>query len=183
MLMTNGEGLCVTTTSLAVSNQSLPFTELTRAVGGALGCTKLVFLESPRDEPTGHVDMIAKFTRPNTVLVGSFDAETRPGDAATMDRNAKLLAGIRLHRSKRLRVLRIPMPDPDDGVFRSYTNSLLVNGTAVVPTYGGDPVVEAAALEAYRNALPRVWKVATVDASDAILLGGAVHCAALELRY
>ncbi len=40
----------------------------------------------------------------------------------------------------------------------------------------------AAALDAYRRALPVDWKISTVDASGAIVLGGAVHCAALELR-
>jgi agmatine/peptidylarginine deiminase len=183
VLMTNGEGLCVTTTSLAVSNQHLPFPELTRTVGRALGCSRLVFLESPRDEPTGHVDMVAKFTSPDTVLVGSFDPEQNPEDAAAMDRNTELLASIQLARGRRLRVVRIPIPSPEDGVFRSYTNSLLVNGTAVVPTFGAQPAEVEVALDAYRKALPRDWNVVTVDASDAIALGGAVHCAALELRF
>jgi agmatine deiminase len=182
VIMTNGQGLCVTTTTLAVANPDVPFEVLTRQMGRLLGCSQLVFLESPRDEATGHVDMFAKFTSRDTVLLGSFDAEESPEDAAHMDRNARLLESVRFGRGQKLRIVRIPMPTPEGSVYRSYTNSLLVNGLAVVPTYGRDPKEEAAALEAYRRALPTDWQVSTVDASGAIGLGGAVHCAALELR-
>ncbi|MDX2437740.1 MAG: agmatine deiminase family protein [Acidobacteriota bacterium] len=180
--MTNGKGLCVTTTTLAVANPDLPFEVLTRQMERVLGCSQLVFLESPRDEATGHVDLFAKFTKSDTVLVGSFDPVENPEDAAHMDNNARLLESIRVGFGRRLRVVRIPMPTPEGSVYRSYTNSLLVNGTALVPTYGRDPGEEKAALEAYRRALPANWQVQTVDASEAIVLGGAIHCAALELR-
>jgi hypothetical protein len=53
---------------------------------------------------------------------------------------------------------------------------------AVIPTYNRDPAEEEEVLEAYRRALPEGWQLTTVDASGAIGLGGAVHCAALELR-
>ena len=99
-----------------------------------------------------------------------------------MDRNARLLASLSTGSGRRLRVVRLPMPAPEGAVFRSYTNSLLVNGRAVVPTYNRDPAEGKAVLEAYRRALPEGWELTTVDASGAIGLGGAVHCAALELR-
>ena len=182
VLMSNGRGLCVTTTTLAVANPDLSFEVLVERVHRALGCSRLVFLESPRDEATGHVDMIAKFTGPDTVLVGAFDPAEMPEEAARMDRNARLLEGVRGSSGQRLRVVRLPMPTPEGAVFRSYTNSLLVNGRAVIPTYNRGPAEEAAVLDAYRRALPEGWQLTTVDASGAIELGGAVHCAALELR-
>lgn len=182
VIMSNGRGLCVTTTTLAVANPDLPFEVLVERVHRALGCSRLVFLESPRDEATGHVDMIAKFTSPDTVLVGAFDPAEMPEEAARLDRNARLLAGLRDDAGRGLRVVRLPMPAPEGAVFRSYTNSLLVNGRAVIPTYNRGPAEEAAVLDAYRRALPEGWQLATVDASGAIELGGAVHCAALELR-
>ncbi|HSN53149.1 MAG TPA: agmatine deiminase family protein, partial [Candidatus Sulfomarinibacteraceae bacterium] len=182
VIMSNGRGLCVTTTTLAVANPDLPFEVLVERVHRTLGCSRLVFLESPRDEATGHVDMIAKFTAPDTVLVGAFDPAEVPEEAARMDRNARLLASLSTGSGRRLRVVRLPMPAPEGAVFRSYTNSLLVNGRAVIPTYDRGPAEEAAVLDAYRRALPEGWQLATVDASGAIELGGAVHCAALELR-
>ncbi len=182
VFMSNGQGLCVTTTTLAVANPELPFEVLTRTMEEVLGCRQLVFLESPREEATGHVDMFAKFTSRDTILVGSFDPVQSPEDAAHMDRNARLLSTIRIGLGRKLRVVRIPMPAPEGSVYRSYTNSLLVNGTALVPTYDRDQSEEAEALDAYRRALPDDWRVITVNASDAIVLGGAVHCAALELR-
>lgn len=183
VLMTNGRGLCVTTTTLAVQNSELAFDELARHMNRVLGCSQLVFLESPGDEATGHVDMFAKFTGPDTVLVGAFDPELSPVEAARMERNARLLGDLRVGLGRRLRVVRVPMPPPEGTVFRSYTNSLLVNGTAVVPSYGRGANEEAAVIEAYECALPPGWRVVTVDASRVIELGGAVHCAALELRF
>jgi hypothetical protein len=59
---------------------------------------------------------------------------------------------------------------------------LLVNGTAVIPTFQGDFDDEQAALDAYRRALPADWRLRTVDGSGTIGLGGSVHCATLELR-
>jgi agmatine deiminase len=183
VLMTNGQGLCVTTTTLAVQNSEIPLDALARQMNRALGCSRLVILESPGDEATGHVDMFAKFTSPDTVLVGAFDPALSPQEAARMDRNARLLEDVRVGFRRRLRVVRVPMPAPEGVVFPSYTNSLLVNGTAVVPTYGRGAAEEAAVIEAYERALPPGWRVVTVDASRVIGLGGAVHCAALELRF
>jgi agmatine deiminase len=183
VVMTNGQGLCVTTTTLAVQNSEIPLDALVRQLSLALGCSRLVFLESPGDEATGHVDMLAKFTSPDTVLVGAFDPTLSPEEAARMERNARLLEDIPVGFRRRLRVVRVPMPAPEGIVHRSYTNSLLVNGTAVVPTYGRGATEEAEVIEAYRRALPPGWRVVTVDASRVIELGGAVHCAALELRF
>jgi len=183
VFMTNGRGLCVTTTTLAVQNSELAFDELARQMNRALGCSQLVFLESPSDEATGHVDMFAKFTSWDTVLVGAFDPALSPEEAARMERNARLLEDIRIGFLRKLRVVRVPMPAPVGIVFHSYTNSLLVNGTAVVPTYGRGATEEAAVIEAYERALPPGWRVVTVDASRVIELGGAIHCAALELRF
>ena len=74
------------------------------------------------------------------------------------------------------------MPTPEGAVYRSHTTSLLVKGRAVVPTSNRDPAGDEAVLDACRRVLPEGWQLATVDASGAIGLGGAVHCAALELR-
>jgi agmatine/peptidylarginine deiminase len=182
VFMTNGEGLCVTTPTLAVANADVTFPDLVETIGRVLGCRRLVFLESPRGESTGHVDMFAKFTAPDAVLVSAFDAGIEPDEAARMDRNARLLEALRLGDGGSLRVVRVPAPAPEDGVYRSYTNSLIINGTAIVPVYGRASGEEAAVRDAYRRALPDGWRLSTVDASTAIDLGGAVHCAGLELR-
>ncbi|MFU8805804.1 MAG: proprotein convertase P-domain-containing protein, partial [Bradymonadaceae bacterium] len=58
---------------------------------------------------------------------------------------------------------------------RSYTNSTIVNNTVIVPIYRGDRTHEAAAINAYRQAMPN-YRIITVDSEDAIELGGAVHC-------
>ena len=61
-----------------------------------LGCDQTHFLETLEGERTGHIDLFAKFTQPDTVVLGRYDAATDPENAARMERNAARLARIRL---------------------------------------------------------------------------------------
>jgi hypothetical protein len=66
----------------------------------------------------------------------------------------------------------------DWGTWYTYTNSLLVNDTVIVPGYAsGD---DQAARQVYQAALPG-HTVVTVNSDDSIWSGGAIHCVAKEL--
>ena len=93
-----------------------------------------------------------------------------------LDRNVERLERFARDNDWALNIVRIPMPAGSNGVYRSYTNSLIVNDTVIVPTYRADRRYEAQALEVYRNSMPAGYSIVTVDAEDAIQLGGAVHC-------
>ena len=119
--------------------------------------------------------MFAKFVSENTILVGEYD-ELDPQNAALLDRNVERLRRFAEANDWDLNIVRIPMPVGRNGVYRSYTNSLIVNDTVIVPTYRGDRRYEARALDIYRNAMPAGYKIVPIDSEDAIQLGGAVHC-------
>ena len=175
-LMSNGSGLCVTTTRLNYNNPPLKTYEMHDVLSEWVGCRQTVFLEPLKGERTGHVDLIAKFTQVDTVLLGSYRVSDDADNAARLDRNAQRLSEVRLSDGRPLRILRVPMPPNDSNYFPTYTNSLLVNGTLIMPSFGEHPELEVRAVEVYREALPQDTVVELVDASDVIEFGGAVHC-------
>ena len=173
--MTNGLGLCVVTEWLLQENFGLSETQINRTKRDFYGCQDLVILERMDGEGTGHVDMFAKFVSEDTVLVGQYSASADPANARILDRNAQRLSSLRLDDGRPLRVVRIPMPAGGGQIYRSYTNSLIVNDTVVVPIYMVDRRFENQALDIYRRTMPG-YRVVTVEADSAIEMGGAVHC-------
>jgi len=181
-LLSNGRGLCIATHDLLYANldagqDEKQVRELLRTHYGAV---QMVFLEPLAGEPTGHVDMFATFTSPDTVVVGAYDPADDPANAAILDRNAARLAQVQLGRQK-LRVVRIPMPPNGDKIWRSYTNVVYLNHALLLPSYPSlNRAGEAEALAVYRQLLPG-WKLVPIQADNVNRLGGALHCVTMNL--
>jgi hypothetical protein len=82
-------------------------------------------------------------------------------------------------------VIRIPMPPDSHGVFpntggdyRTYTNSVFVNNTIILPLY--DPQYDSTALRIYREAMPG-YTVTGIDCNSIIPSLGAIHCITKEI--
>ncbi|MEQ8788216.1 MAG: agmatine deiminase family protein [Pirellulaceae bacterium] len=176
-LLSNGDGLLLSTTTVLEVNRAQgrddgDVVEFFRQFFGG----QVEFLEPLDSEATGHVDMFATFTAPDTVLVGAYDPEDDPINAEVLDRNAARLARLTLSDGRKLRVVRIPMPKNDDGVWRTYTNVVMANGVVLVPSYPDiDPAVDRNALATFRSLMP-AWQVKPIDVSEVIGTGGALHC-------
>jgi agmatine/peptidylarginine deiminase len=181
-LLSNGQGLLLSTTAVLDANgaqgrDDRHVEEFFRQFFGG----EVAFLEPLDGESTGHVDMFAFFTSADTVVVGAYDFDADPVNAAVLDRNAARLARLRLRDGRRLRVVRIPMPKCDDGVWRTYTNVVMANGVLVVPVYPeSDAELDRAVVQTYRKLLPG-WQVTPVDASEVITSGGALHCMTMNI--
>lgn len=169
-------------------------------------------------ESTGHIDMWAKFLNPQTVIVAELSDETLKYvppplrehyrevqeylniEATGQTSEGKLvpdaLATLLHHFEPQVKIVRIPMPAPgiyarDLEVFRSYTNSLLLNGKAIVPKYrrfaGYARTYDDQALTSeYERQVQRVYEqagyqVIWLDADYLIQDGGAWHCAAMQV--
>jgi agmatine deiminase len=139
-----------------------------------LGCRDLIVLPRLAGEPTGHVDMYATVTGPGEAIVGRYDPEDDPDNAALLDEAAAIL------RRAHFVVRRVPMPSNLDGRFRSYTNSLAVNGVVLVPSYDDDAVAERHTLSVFRAAYPG-RRILSIDSRAIIELDGAVHCAIMSI--
>jgi len=134
-----------------------------------LGCQELIVVQPMDGEGTTHIDMQAKFMTDDTVVVGEYTWAQDSTNKQILDANAAQLA------SAGFNVERIPMPDNTGGVFRSYTNSLLVNGVHIVPVYSGYSSMQAEALAVYQSILPS-WQHVTSDSDAIIQWSGAIHC-------
>ena len=181
-LLSNGRGLCLATTKLRDANLARGYTEqqFRGLLRDVYGFAELAFLEPLQGEPTGHVDMFATFVATNVVVVGEYDPEIDPANAAVLDRNAERLSAIWTPWG-RLRVVRVPMPPSTPEVWRTYTNVLYANGTLLVPSYPGiTPHLESEALTTFQHLLP-AWRIVSVDCNQLISLGGGIHCVTLNL--
>lgn len=181
-LISNGAGLCLTTMKLLEQNTDRGYgeLELRTILQQYYGAATTVFLEPLVGEPTGHVDMFAAFTAVDTVVLAELSPLEDAENAKVLNRNAARLEGLPTPRGP-LKVVRIPMPASNGGTWRTYTNVLFLNGLLFVPGYAGaDPTEAALALSVYRRLLPG-WRIVTVECSELIGLGGALHCVSRNL--
>ncbi len=151
-----------------------------RELGHTFGAREVVFLEPLIGEPTGHVDMFMTFTSPHTAVVASIAPKIDPENARILDQNAARLASVRID-GRKIHVVRVPMPHHDDGIWRSHTNVVYLNGLLLVPTYPAtDDEGAKQAVATYQKLMP-AWRVQPIDAEALATLGGALHCVTMNL--
>ncbi len=181
--LSNGRGLCLMSTR--VVNRNAHYLELeprqtVQDMAGALGFESVSLAPPLQGETTGHVDMFCVFLAPDLVVVGRYDPAVDPDNAAQLDGIATNLAGLAT-LSGPLRVERIPMPDHDDGFWRTYTNVVFANGVLLVPVYPAYcPDLDETALAFYRGLLPD-RKVVGIDTSELIKMNGALRCLTMNV--
>ena len=124
----------------------------------------------------GHVDVVATFTEPGTVLVHTQPDSGHP-DHAPMKEVEEILRTSVNARGRRLRVVELPSPTVAEHegrpVDHSYVNHYLANGVVVGCAFDDPRDAEAAAV------LAEVYPgrdVVLVDARDIFRFGGGVHC-------
>ncbi|MEZ6114556.1 MAG: agmatine deiminase family protein [Pirellulaceae bacterium] len=181
-LLTNGRGLAITTQATLDENQArgLEDDQTLDLLSRYYGAEQVVVLEPLFGEPTAHVDMFATFVSSDTVVVGRYDPARDFINAEVLDRNAERLEQVTTGNGP-LRVVRVPMPPHDDGIWRTYTNVVHCNGALLMPTYPRkDPTGGQAARDVFARLLPG-HKIVGIDAERVAKLGGALHCVTMNL--
>ena len=132
-----------------------------------LGAREVFFFERmPEPEGTGHIDMFAKLHDVDTVLVGS--CRTPKAFKDVLDRNAARFAALGYE------VIRLPMASGTK--LMTYTNSLYVGNTVLVPVYNSSR--DEPALQIYRDL---GWNAVGIDARQVIKANGAIHCISMQI--
>ncbi len=137
----------------------------------------------PYDE-IHHIDMHMKLLDEETLLVGQYPNGVSDGPQIEANLNY-ILNNFQTKYGRPFRVVRILMP-PDasgqypssGGDYRTYTNSLIVNKTVIVPTYA--PQYDTTALRIYREAMPG-YNVVGINCNQIITSLGAIHCITKEI--
>jgi hypothetical protein len=117
------------------------------------------------------------------VAVSAYDPVADPENARVTDEAAARLANLTLADGRALRVVRVTAPPSAEKIFRTYTNALQTDRALFVPIYDGHDVLNAAALDVYRAALPESVSVIPINASSVVEFGGAVHCTTMQVHY
>jgi agmatine/peptidylarginine deiminase len=175
--MVDGRGTGYSTTALYERNREYARSQVDDLMKVYLGCKEYVVHKYILEEGTNHIDMFCKLTGPDRAILGIDVSEESAG---TRDRNNALMDEWKtILKSRGYRIIRAPYGRAKRRVSYyhrrwtwSYVNSLLVNGTALVPSYG--EARDAEAVEAYKKA--GFKKVVSIDCSEIIELGGAIHC-------
>ena len=181
-LLSNGDGLCVTSTSLLADGPP-PHADketIRKVLGQVLGFRRWVYLRPPIGERTQHVDFFVAFLERNVVVVGKYDPGVDPVNARILDEAAMTLSQ-EVTSAGPMQVYRIPMPPPDDGVWRTYTNIILLSDLLLVPTYSdADVGIQERALALYKRLAPN-RKIVGINADSLTPMGGALRCISLNI--
>lgn len=124
----------------------------------------------------GHVDIVATFSSPGTVLLHWQDDPQHP-DYEVCRALKSVLEGATDAHGRTLRVVELPAPqqirDDEGFVDYSYVNHLVTNEAVIACTF--DDPRDARALEVLREAYPG-RTVVGVDAREIYARGGGIHC-------
>jgi agmatine deiminase len=179
----NGQGLLLTTEECLLSpvqqrNVGMSREKIEAALGSMLGVEKVMWLERGivGDDTHGHVDDIARFVGPRTVLAAT-ESDVADENYLILKENFKRLRKMTDVAGKALEV--IPLPMPAAVMFKgqrlpaSYANFYIANRTVLVPTF--DDANDLKALNIIQQALPR-HQIVPIYCGDLIWGLGAIHC-------
>ncbi|MGD8340315.1 MAG: agmatine deiminase family protein [Gammaproteobacteria bacterium] len=177
----NGEGLGLVTEQCLLNpnrNPGLDRGEIEATLGEVLGLGELVWLGDgiAGDDTDGHIDNLARFTGPLSVVAVVTSDEADPNFAALAD-NRRRLAEYRDRKGRALEVRELPLPDPvrHEGARlpASYANFYVANGIVLMPAFGVG--TDAAAAGILAECFPG-RTIAPIDCRALIVGLGALHC-------
>ena len=183
MLNVSGDGLILVTEECLLSsdqerNAGFSKGDYEEIFREYLGCSSTIWLPwgVVGDDTHGHIDNVARFVAPRTVVVASADRS----DTAQYERlqqNIEAIKKFRTPSGERLTIVELPFPEPRycDGLRLSagYLNFYFANGIVLMPTYNDKQ--DRVALGILSELLPD-RTVIGINCSDWILGGGSLHC-------
>ncbi|KXK24879.1 MAG: Agmatine deiminase [Chloroflexi bacterium OLB15] len=176
----DGAGTLIASQGIYTRNPHLSRAEIERRLHLAFSFEKLIVTPSLWREETGHVDLIVKLADARTVLITHpslrFNKDALRQTHSLFKRETNACGDL-------YRIYTLPALPPylNWGIYpiwRTYTNSLTVNGRVLVPAFmiGADEH----AMAIYKMAMPD-HEVIPIRCDIAVNGGGAVHCLTKEV--
>jgi len=175
-LLTDGAGTCFMADGGETDDRASSMDVTDESLRHYFGCRKVIWLAPLAGEETGHVDMFIKVGDEGTLLVGHYLPDQDPENSQLLDENAAILRMARGADGRRYRVLRVPMPDNSDGIFRTFLNAAVIDELVLYPTFPGAEDLEPAVRQAFAAAF-RGRKAVGLVVEELMAVGGAIHCA------
>jgi agmatine deiminase len=183
----DGEGTMLTTEECLLSevqqrNPGLDRAALEAVFAEYLGVRKVLWLGRgiAGDDTHGHVDDLARFVRPGTVVIAQ-ETDERDENFAPLKENLERLQSMTDAKGRRLDVIALPMPAPIvfDGLRlpASYANFYVANDIVLVPTFNDPRDRDALGI---LSELFAGRQVVGIHAVDLVWGLGTLHCLSHE---
>ncbi len=181
--MVDGNGTAFSSKLILNENPGKTETEIDTMMSKYMGIKRYAFMDVLPYDGIHHIDMHMKLLDEETLMVGQYP--TGVADGPQIELNLQFILNNYLTcYGKPYKVVRIPMPPssggqyPPNSSYFTYTNSLIVNKTVIVPIYGFPQ--DTTALRIYSDAMPG-YRVVGINCTSIIPLSGAVHCITKEI--
>jgi agmatine deiminase len=183
----NGKGTLITTEECLLSKKQCRNPGFTRedyeeVFKKYLGIRQVIWLDKGivGDDTHGHVDDLARFVNPSTVVT-IVEKDKTDDNYNLLRENLKRLKRARDQNGKPLSVAELPMPKPiifeGQRLPASYANFLIANDVVLVPTF--NDVNDRVALNILSELFPR-RDVIGIHCGDFIWGLGTIHCASQQ---
>jgi len=182
--MVDGHGTGFSSKLILEENSDKTEAQIDDIMSRYLGLTRYIKMDVLPYDDIHHIDMHMKLLDEETLLVGQYPEGV--ADGPQIEANLQyVLDNFNTCYGRDYKVVRIPMPPdaagryPDEGGdYRTYTNSVIVNHTVIVPTY--EEQYDTTALRIYRQAMPG-YNIVGIQCNDIITALGAIHCITKEV--
>ena len=177
----DGEGTLLTTEQCLLNknrNPKLSKKEIENNLKEYLNINKIIWLKNGTDEGTdGHVDNIACFVKPGTILSLSCKDKNDPF-YEKINENLEILKTSTDSKGRRLNIIELEMSYkrliPNDDEPSSYINFYIANNGIVMPSFE-DEKADYNAKTIVQSIFPD-RKIITINGIDISMGGGNVHC-------
>lgn len=183
----NGRGTVLTTEQCLLNsgrNPNLTKEQIENNLKSFLGASNIIWLKQglKNDHTDGHIDDIAKFVSPNTILCAYEENESEENHQI-LKRNFEDLKRAVDQDGKPFKIVKLPVPhlvydknkpfEANNKAPASYINFYISNTVVLVPIYN-DPN-DKNTLKIIQLCFPDK-KVVGIDSRDLIYGGGSIHC-------
>jgi len=180
----NGKGTLLTTEQCLLNsnrNPHLSKVEIERFLINYFGVNHIIWLKSgvAGDDTDGHIDNLARFVNPRTVLC-AYQEDESDENHSMLRENYEILLQSTDQDGKKLKVIKMPMLPAIRSVKgkktrlpASYLNFYVANKVVLVPTFKNKN--DRLALRIIQDQFPG-RKVIGIDCTDMIYGMGAIHC-------
>jgi len=181
--MVDGHGTGFSSRLIITENPTHTEAQIDTIAKKYMGLSRYIKMNTLPYDGIHHIDMHMKLLDEETLLVGQYP--TGVSDGPQIELNLQyILNNFQTCFGKPYKVVRIPQPPstsgqyPPNSDYFTYTNSLIVNKTVIVPIYG--LAQDTTALRIYRQSMPG-YRVVGINCTSIIPSSGAIHCITKEI--
>lgn len=181
----NGKGTILTTEQCLLNknrNPQLERKEIEQRLKDYLGIKNIVWLKKgiSGDDTDGHVDDIARFVNPITILC-AYEENKKDENYFVLKENYEILKKSKSQDGKKMHIVKIPMPGFVGNNRRlpaSYANFYIANKTVLVPIF--EQRNDKIALKIIQKLFPK-RKAVGINCLNLVEGLGAIHCATQQV--